>query len=197
MLALESYRDAVDALLMSAEWRTAGLAFLDAVHDRRDLGRWLVGRYRSATSYVPRQPWSVERSAIVDDAEVCAIVTQAHDDVLAALRAARWGNGPAFVQDAIRSYTIIPTLDGFWIPLDAPRMRLRDRVLALFAADYLLRPRDYKSLAICARCERVVFDPAAGQTGQCGAHRIRGFVRSAGPRLFARMITERRSSART
>jgi len=175
---LETYRDAVDALLMSAQWRTAGLEFLDNVRDARDLGRWLIGPYRSATSYVFRLEWPAACASEVDTSTIDAILASAREEVLLALHDAAWGAGPGFVKDALASSAIVPTVDGFWIPLDVPRMRLKDRVLALFAADYLRSPRDYqRDLAFCTRCDRAVFDPAARQTGQCGAHRISGFVK--------------------
>jgi hypothetical protein len=183
---LETYRDAVDALLMSAQWRTAGLDFLHDVRSARDLGCWLVGPYREATSFVPRLEERSIDAAAFDLEAVETILWTAHEDVLAALRDGAHGNGPAFVKDALATETIVPTVEGFWIPLDVQRMRLKDRVLALFAADYLLRPRDYtRDLAFCARCERVVFDPAARQTGQCGAHRISGFLQGYERRMSA------------
>jgi hypothetical protein len=77
---------------------------------------------------------------------------------------------------------VVPTLDGFWIPLDKPRMHLTERVLSLFVADYLLRPHDYvRDLVVCSKCDAVVFDSAARQTGCCGADRISGFLQIWGP----------------
>jgi hypothetical protein len=186
MSALATYRDAIDALLMSGQWRTVGLDFLDHVHTARELGRWLIGPYRDAASHVPRLSWTCSDAPAFDVAAVDTIVERARADVFAALEEARWGNGPAFVKEAIESDAIVPTVEGFWIPLDLPRMRLRDRVLALFAADYLLRPRDYaRAFAICATCQRVVFDPAARHTRRCGAHRISGFLRKIDGRISA------------
>jgi hypothetical protein len=175
---LETYRAPVDGLLMSGRWRAAGLEFLHNVRRARDLGYWLMGPYRSATSRVFRLEWLVPSTPAGDEGTIEAILASARADVLVALREAALCSGPRFVKDALGSSAIAPTVDGFWIPLDAPRMRLKDRVLTLFAADYLLSPRDYKrNLAFCRRCERVVFDPAARQTGQCGAHRVSGLFR--------------------
>jgi hypothetical protein len=56
-------------------------------------------------------------------------------------------------------------------------MHLKDRVLSVFAVDFLLRPEDYVGeLLVCHVCESVVFDPKARLLGQCGAHRASGFV---------------------
>ncbi|MCW5835736.1 MAG: hypothetical protein KIS78_25270, partial [Labilithrix sp.] len=54
---------------------------------------------------------------------------------------------------------------------DAPRMGLRDRVSALFVADYLNAPEAYAALYVCHRCEEVVFDDDARQLGMCWRHR--------------------------
>jgi hypothetical protein len=59
-----------------------------------------------------------------------------------------------------------------WIPVDAQRLRLRDRLRALFTADYLNAPYTYAELFVCHRCEAVVFDDHAKEVGICGAHRM-------------------------
>lgn len=173
--------DAVDVLLMSAAWRPAALELLDGARDRwspRQLARWLLGPYREATWRLPR----LERAPSgetpkIERWRIAAVLSSARKAVVDGLRVVHWGGGPVFVRTAIRDRAIVPTKEGFWVPLDKPRMLLKDRVLALFAADYLLRPQDYVGdLVICAKCEKVVFDPAARQTGYCGAHRISGFL---------------------
>jgi hypothetical protein len=172
-----SLRDGVDALLMSAVWRTAGLGFLRGSRNgwtRRELGRWLVGPYRDATSEVPRIDAESfgDASRRIDEETIASVVREAREEVVLALR-----NSPHLVATAMRDHAIVPTGDGIWIPLDRPRMRLAERVRSLFAADYLLRPQDYeRDLTICAKCEGVVFDATARQTGCCGADRISGFL---------------------
>ena len=64
-----------------------------------------------------------------------------------------------------------------WIPIDAPRTRLKDRLSALFVADYLNDPVAYGALYVCHRCEAVVFDANAKLAGMCAAHgRVSGIV---------------------
>jgi hypothetical protein len=182
MLAMESYTDAVDALLMSGEWRKAGLEFVHGARawTARDLARWLLGPYSAATSRVPRPDCPRRFGSAADAAAVWEILERTHADIVAALRQAATSEMPELVATARHGGAIVPTPSGFWVPRDRARMLLRDRVLSLFAADYLLRPADYRrDLAVCTRCDAVVFDRAARDTGHCGAHRIRGFVEHA------------------
>jgi len=59
-----------------------------------------------------------------------------------------------------------------WYAVDVPGMRLRDRVLSLFAVDCLTHPLDYeRALVVCHRCEKVTFDAAARGRGECSEHR--------------------------
>ena len=58
-----------------------------------------------------------------------------------------------------------------WAPRDRARLRLRDRVLALFAADYLTRPETYaRELYVCPDCMCAVFDETAVGRGKCPLH---------------------------
>jgi hypothetical protein len=175
-----SLRDGVDALLMSGVWRPAALALVRGARERwspADLARWLVGPYRDATALVPRvgvEPAPVRRLV---PAQIQAIHRRAARVVVAALRDGQEDAVPTFVAAAICDRCVVPTLDGIWVPLDRPRMRLEDRVLSLFAADYLLRAKDYqRALVVCTDCDAVVFDPVARATVRCGAHRIRSVV---------------------
>jgi len=195
---LRSLRDGVDALLMTGACRPAGLAFLRGAREgwgAADLARWLVGPYGEATSQVPRVVLDDEEDeqgeqgeAFTDDSAVAPpvrrvsplrvrdILLAAQDDVEAELARASQGS-EAFVHTAIEEGAVVQTLDGIWIALDRPRMLLKDRVLALFACDYLLRPQEYVDrLSACTKCGDVSFDPAARQTRHCGAHRISDFV---------------------
>ncbi len=68
-----------------------------------------------------------------------------------------------YVDAAIQSGALVQGEDELatpvWLPVDVPRMFLRDRLRALFVADYLMSPDDYvRELFVCDRCERVVFD---------------------------------------
>ena len=171
----------VDALVMSAVWRSAGLEIVRGARigwTRRDLARWLLGPYGEATLHLPRagEPRAGD-AARVDERRLDRVLATMRSEVIEWLEAARRGGGPEFVRQAIRDRAIVSTVDGLWMPVDKPRMLLKDRVLALFAADFLLWPQGYVGdLVICSKCDEVTFDPAARQTGCCGAHRISGFV---------------------
>jgi hypothetical protein len=53
-------------------------------------------------------------------------------------------------------------------------MRLAERVLSLFAADYLLRSEDYEQgLFTCAACDELHFDASRRSSGVCRAHEAR------------------------
>jgi hypothetical protein len=55
-----------------------------------------------------------------------------------------------------------------WVPVDLPSVSLADRVLALFAVDYLWAPAAYReSLCVCRACGAVVFDREAREFGLC------------------------------
>ena len=177
--------DGVDALVMSAAWRPAGLDLLRGARagwTTADLARWLLGPYAEATSRMAPDARDAgtppaARGRRVDAHKIAEILQSTCDQVVVALEGARADGGPDFVREAIRDGSVVPTMDGLWIPLDRARMLLKDRVLSLFAADYLLRPQDYVGdLVVCSKCRTVVFDPAARPTGYCGAHRISGFV---------------------
>jgi hypothetical protein len=44
-----------------------------------------------------------------------------------------------------------------WAPVHRPRLRLVERVAALFVADYLNAPRDYRDVRACERCGAIAF----------------------------------------
>ena len=44
-----------------------------------------------------------------------------------------------------------------YAPVHRMRMRLVDRLVSLFIADFLTRPGDYDSLLVCASCDEVSF----------------------------------------
>ena len=73
------------------------------------------------------------------------------------------------------SGTVVRVEDGNREPAWAPAngtTRLAERVLSLFAVDYLVRPGDYETrLTICATCKQVSFD------GPCSAHPTRKSIR--------------------
>jgi hypothetical protein len=63
-----------------------------------------------------------------------------------------------------------------YAPVDAPAMRLVDRVRSLFVADYLTRPADYAAFAVCDECEGATFDGALYHES-CARPRLRTVLR--------------------
>jgi hypothetical protein len=181
----------IDAAVIAGGCRRAGLEFVRGVHtgwDARDLAAWLTGPYAQATCHVPRG----ECVARIDDEEsptsfenaprLQEVLASARTGAISALEDAESIRGRlVFVREAIRDRTIVPATsangESIWVPLDRRKMNLRDRVLSLFAVDFLLRPEDYVGdLLVCSSCEAVVFDAKARALGHCGAHRASGFM---------------------
>jgi hypothetical protein len=156
---------------LAAQCRSAGLAFLDGTAGpwgKRDLASWLSGAYAEAVAHTGRRVSARSRrphGEHVEPVEVDALLRDARWTVLGELEAASLPHGrPGFVVDVLDRGGLAPVraADGVaWVPLDVEGLRLRTRVLSLFAADALDRPLDYAcSLQVCHRCERVTFgDP--------------------------------------
>lgn len=171
------------------ECREAALAFMAGVAagwDKLDLVLWLTGPYARATRHAGRGERNVAVTGDEDDHEISEetledVMTRARQQVMASLEGAVLDLGTLdFADDSVERGLVRRAIDGdgrvLWVPVDGPRMRLRDRVRALFAADYLDRPYDYAGLFVCHRCEAIVFDEAARRIGICGAHRLSGVV---------------------
>jgi hypothetical protein len=164
--------------------REAGLAFLDGVAadwGKLELAAWLCGPYREATRFGdwvrrPLPPARPREHETFTDEHIADILREARWHVLASLESAALpSKHRGFVEIALGAGFVVPRRDGLghvaWVPVDARTMRLRDRVESLFAADYLIRPKDYiTELAVCHRCEAVLFDPEARRRGDCGNH---------------------------
>jgi hypothetical protein len=175
-----SFRPLDGATIVEAaeDSRRAGLAFVNAVcegADRWDLARWLAGPYRRATRHAEwRAP---EVSALLDR-------TMHHfDDDLATARARvlalleRMGKRDVrikFVECAQAQGLVVPCVgdeERGWVPAESVAGGLAALVGALFVADYLVRPGDYRDLMlICPACQAVLFDPGAKLRGDCGLH---------------------------
>jgi hypothetical protein len=172
-----------DPNALAGECREAGLAFLDGVlrgWDKSDLAAWLTGPYHRVTQ---RRGERVTNPALFTDQNLVAVerleelMLRARVEVVTTLsEASRSGGSIVFVGEAIRRGGILPTRTSddadAWAPVDVLRMRLTDRVLSLFAADYLIRPVDYASdLVACLACGAVAFDATARSSASCRAHR--------------------------
>jgi hypothetical protein len=163
--------------------RSGGLGFMTGVASgwrRRELAAWLVGPYRDATfdrglrarraSPVGSQP-SIEA---VTDGTIADLLRETRWKVFALLEDAARGD-LRFVEDLASAGWVAKHPELGWVPVDVRGGALRQRVLSLFAADYLLRAADYRhKLCACARCETVLFDERAKKLGHCGPASARG-----------------------
>lgn len=185
--------------------RAAGLAFLDGVAagwQKYELAMWLLGPYREAAvpmdahPHVPHEPRASQGEPLDED-RIDRILREARWHVLAALEAAALPGARGahrshsshhkMVDVALAAGHLVARHDGdgrvAWLPVDLRGMRLRQRVESLFAADYLVHPRDYLTeLTVCHRCEKVLFDASARRRGDCGMHMKRVVALESGVR---------------
>jgi hypothetical protein len=165
--------------------REAALAFMEGVRggwDKVDVALWLTGPYARATRHVPRGERAVLAAAAdeVAPAAIEELLVRTRVELLAALENAALSRGVhEFAEETIARGHVRRAVDAdghdAWVPADAARLRLRDRLRALFAADYLTAPGGYLELVVCHYCESVVFDRDARRTGVCSRHRLSGF----------------------
>lgn len=171
--------DGVEGAQISNECRDAALAFLRGVTrgwDKIDLVLWLTGDYARATRHVPRG----ERVASMDDRDVDGgalgeLLDKTRAQLLACFEQVALDGTLACAEECLVRGLVrkVTAPDGglLYVPVDAPRMRLRDRLRSLLAADYLNEPGDYLTVYVCHRCENVVFDEKAKRQGYCPSHR--------------------------
>jgi hypothetical protein len=172
---------------VAAECREAALAFVNGVAagwDKLDVALWLTGPYARATRHVPRgeRVTGIGEETDIADEAIEALVTRVRAQLVASLETAALGEGTLeFAVEAMDRGLVRRALDAdgevVWVPADNTRMRLKDRVRSLFAADYLNDPGAYASLYVCHRCETVVLDENAKRLGACQNHkRVSGVV---------------------
>lgn len=165
--------------------REVGLAFVNesASWGKADLTIWLMGPYARLLRYASMAAGEATNEGglpnmglgDVDARFVDRILETARGDVVATLEAiGRVEDGAGFAFDMIASDYVVRCTDQSgavgWAPTAAPR-RLADRVLSLFAADYLTRPTPISpEFARCAVCGSVNLDAAARERGVCLAH---------------------------
>jgi hypothetical protein len=172
---------------VAAECREAAIAFVNgaaAGWDKVDVVLWLTGPYARATGHLPRgeRVAGMSDESEVDPGSLADLVARVRSQLIAALEKAALSDGAIdFAVEAMDRGLVRRAidLDGeiVWVPVDNARMRLRDRVRSLFAADYLNDPGAYAALHVCSRCESVVFDENAKKLGACANHkRVSGIV---------------------
>lgn len=183
---------------VAAECREAALALMSGIADgwdKGELARWLAGPYARATRHCrhgERTFADAGAAGSVEPAAVEALLRSTRGRLLAALeKAALAGGALAFAGEVVARGLVRRATDTHgedtWLPVDVPRTGLRDRVSALFVADYLNAPDAYAALYVCHRCEDVVFDEDARTLGMCSRHRrMSGIEIRAGARAVSR-----------
>lgn len=171
---------------LADECRDAALSFMSGVAsgwDKLDLALWLTGPYARATRHGKHgeRVAAVSRTAQISDESIESLVTHVRGQLMASLEKAALELGSLeFSAEILERGLVRKVIDAegrdAWVPVDGARLRLRDRVRALFTADYLNAPYTYAELFVCHRCEAVVFDDHAKEVGICGAHRMSGLV---------------------
>jgi hypothetical protein len=149
--------------------RLAALSFLTNSGlgwGRRELATWLVEAYEPAT-VTPRTASArigVNANANnLDEGEVVRVVARArrHALDLVASASTSW-RGEGFARDMVDAGLVVGILDDLgslgYAAVRRPGMRLADRVVSLFLADFLTRPGDYDSLRICPSCSMASLD---------------------------------------
>lgn len=174
---------AVDELTRRA--RKAMLEFCNGAlfWDKRGLARWLVDSYAPLVKSVEADPSALPNLVLPDAIEprLMQVVTEARQSLVGALRLSRDGrSAAACAWKMIREGVLAPCEDPTgaanatrgWMPIAQPRMRLRDRVLSLWAVDFLANDQCYASeLVFCSRCGLVEFDAISRARGTCRAHK--------------------------
>ncbi|CAN5241350.1 hypothetical protein BH09MYX1_BH09MYX1_31120 [soil metagenome] len=136
--------------------RSALNQFLGMEPDKRSLSEWLVNAYAHAVGFAPARPQST-RPSHAPSASASSKMSQPEriEDLVASVKAearltvaAALDGGPeALVQRLPSVVHILRVDDSFgahgFAPIDAPRLRLNDRVLSLIVADFLTRPDDF------------------------------------------------------
>lgn len=172
---------------LAQDCRSAALSLMTGVArgwDKLDLALWLTGPYAQAARHATHGERVVVGGGTtgeVDPIAVERLLTRVRGQVLASLEKASLDLGTLeFTGEMVDRGLVREVTDAegrsAWVPVDRPRLRLKDRLQALFAADNLNMPYSYVELFVCHRCEAVVFDAHAKRQGICGAHRLSGKV---------------------
>lgn len=173
----------VGALALAAACRDVALEFMHAAPHwgKAELAMWLMGPYARITQYAcitSRRSGELTRVPLlreIDARMVDRVILSAHAEVTERLAsAARYDGEPTFALDAAARGFVVRCEDERgrhgWAPSTEAR-RLADRVLSLFAADFLARPAEFETeISVCGTCRTVDFDGFARLRGVCHRH---------------------------
>jgi hypothetical protein len=158
--------------------RNAALTFINESKrwGKAELGMWLTAAYAPVMQQAPKDAtggttWPVPLLREIDARLIDRIMQSARTEILETLASIAKDGSASFVLRALISGTVVRCEDAgrepAWAPTGAAT-RLADRVLSLFAVDYLSRPGDYESeLSVCPACETVSFDASTRRHCPC------------------------------
>lgn len=172
-----SFPDAGTSEAVSRHARKAMLEFYNGglFWDKRALAKWLLESYGP----IAKKGEGEEESRAMPyptEPTIHRIVTDARQVLASTLRLSMDGHSSAsFAWKMIRQESVAQCEDEEgrgWVPVARPRMRLRDRVLSLWAVDFLSHDHEYAhEFALCKQCGFAEFDAIARASGACRAHR--------------------------
>lgn len=176
--------------------RSAALEFVEGVREgwgKKELATWLTGAYHQTSllrcsadelafsdvlDHTPKPPPVAGGRRSVPPEDLVKTMKAARDEVLAVLQrfASADDTAETFVWRVKSKGALARVEDDDGrvglVPNEIPSQRLADRVLSLFAADYVARPLDYEDrIAVCTACCSVSFEPGARTSCKCGAQR--------------------------
>jgi hypothetical protein len=172
LFMLPSETSAVD---LASQCREAALQFAnDSKHwGKAELTMWLTGVYAPLIRHTSKgegesQLWPVPLLHDIDDRLIDRMMESARAEIVETLSGAVDQGSSSFVLRALIAGSVVRCEDGQGEPAWAPAAaaRLADRVLSLFAVDYLTRFEDYETaLFICSESQTVSFDEHARTHG--------------------------------
>jgi hypothetical protein len=160
--------------------REAGIAFVKGTTggwSAHDLAVWLVEHYEPATA--PTRSLVRQRKAPLahrgpDAATLERVVLAARARLFEMLDgcASAWA-GESFAREMVDGRFVVGVHDAHgaigYAPVRYADMRLVDRVISLFVADYLTRPNDYRLLVPCEECGDLAYDGVRRHASWCEA----------------------------
>jgi len=157
--------------------REAGVAFVQGTtgpFGPRELATWLVEHYEPATaptrSIVRRSSPPGDRR--IDEATLERVVLDARARLFEMLdKCTTAWSGESFARDMVDGKLVVGVQDEGgaigYAPVRYRDMRLVDRVVSLFVADYLTRPSDYVTLIGCEECGDLAYDGVPSHAHWC------------------------------
>lgn len=160
--------------------RCAGAAFVRGATigwSRRDLERWLVCQYApcvAVSDAVDGRAAAPASERVQDEGMLERVVVHALAAVRERLRdlaVPELASPIARVALSAGSVILLPESGGAaaYAPVALPGLELSERVGALFVADYLNRPDDYRRLKVCPHCGELSFTGELEHAGWCEA----------------------------